>query len=303
MKKRYGLESIIGKKSKLRFPTCVFIKTRGVLNLTILSNIEEVAPPLSTTLTLHQCNSYDLIDSFNENTNDFEEGLPLSVTLLLPEAIYEINSPTTSCLFELLLDLYDIENLKTNKFIIFLLIINLALIKLDPNDIFLFDLTSTIRSIYGNLNSYNCKRIRKKKYISLSPMRKRYYNISNNVLSRSTERDLKFFRHSLVLEHRKIKKYHRKKLLTLVNNFTFSLDDWDDLYDFFPDFLIYKSQLVSFLYSQFSYLSTVHSLHPSNKSFHTLLKEHIISSIFDISNNSIINPYDQRIPFIHFKDY
>lgn len=78
MKKRYGLDSIIGRKSKLRFPNHLFILDQSYLN--------SFFQPLWLSLMLgknfiyHEENDpVDICDLFNEKTCDFEEGFPVAV--------------------------------------------------------------------------------------------------------------------------------------------------------------------------------------------------------------------------------
>jgi hypothetical protein len=51
MKKKYGLESIIGKKSKLRFPRLLYLNKVELLTFVLPANSAIAQPPLSTSIT------------------------------------------------------------------------------------------------------------------------------------------------------------------------------------------------------------------------------------------------------------
>jgi len=163
MKKKYGLDIIIGKKSKLRFPHHVFLPKIDSLNFIIPANDAIVEPPLSTALTIKKVDPFDFCDQFNEESYDYEEGLPLIVACIVSVGtiIFEIKSPTTFALFGIV---FDLEDTPTEKFRayqdeIIVASVNFSLITLSPiDDFFLSDILSNVKSIYGSLQSYNCRR-------------------------------------------------------------------------------------------------------------------------------------------------
>jgi len=168
MKKKYGLESIIGKKSKLRFPRLVYLPKVESLTFVLPANSAIAEPPLNTSITMKKGDPYEFCDQFNEQSYEYEEGFPLNVIIHLTtsEFLFEIKSPTVFTLFGIIFDLDEVETEKFRapKGEVFLSIFNFALIKLNPNeDFFMSDLISTARSIYGNLVSYNCRRKKKEK--------------------------------------------------------------------------------------------------------------------------------------------
>lgn len=81
MKKKYGLESIIGKKSRLRYPGHVFLPKNYTIYSVIPANDAIAEPPLSTTITMSKGDPLDFCDQFNEESYDFEEGFPLNVII------------------------------------------------------------------------------------------------------------------------------------------------------------------------------------------------------------------------------
>jgi hypothetical protein len=63
MKKKYGLESIIGKKSKLRFPRLLYLNKVELLTFVLPANSAIAQPPLSTSITFKKGEPFEFCDS------------------------------------------------------------------------------------------------------------------------------------------------------------------------------------------------------------------------------------------------
>jgi ribosomal protein L11 len=239
MKKKYGLESIIGKKSKLRFPRHAFIPKVDTLNFILPANAAIAEPPLSTAITMKKGDPFDFCDQFNEESYDFEEGLPLNVIVYLSitELLFEIKSPTIFSLFSIIFDLedFDTEKFRATKDNIFLSIFNFALIKLNPEeDFFISELLSQVRSIYGNLLSYNCRRKFKRRSPDILPQnRLQRFLINKKPLNHVSQlRSLNAINHFFYKTSKFLKHNQVLQQINQIDELYDLLDDWDDAYDY-----------------------------------------------------------------------
>lgn len=263
MKKRYGLDSIIGKRSKLRFPHHIFVPTVDTLNFILPANLAISEPPLSTALTMKKGDPLEFCDQFNESSYSFEEGFPLNVIIYLSvsELLFEVKSPTTFSLFGIIYNLedYSIEEFRASKTNVFLSNFNFALAKLSPEeDFFISDIIGNLRSIYGSLMSYNCKRpFPKRPKLKLTNIRKRKYLVNNSLLPTNSKRNL----YRIIRAARKAKKISYKEQIEIIIDQIYEsfygTDLWDDLIDLYledPEFVLYYD-LYEILLSSFKFRS------------------------------------------------
>jgi ribosomal protein L11 len=113
MKKKYGLESIIGKKSKLRFPRLLYLNKVELLTFVLPANSAIAQPPLSTSITFKKGEPFEFCDQFNEASWDqgYEEGLPINVIIYISSLnlLFEIQPPTVYSLFGIIFDFEEIN--------------------------------------------------------------------------------------------------------------------------------------------------------------------------------------------------
>jgi len=80
MKKRYGLESIIGKHSTLRFPRLVSIEEVATINSILPANMEEIESSFNTALAMKNANPEEVHDQFNAISCEYDEEFPIRVS-------------------------------------------------------------------------------------------------------------------------------------------------------------------------------------------------------------------------------
>lgn len=241
MKKKYGLDSIIGRKSKLRFPHHVYVPKADTLNFTIQANNVTPEPPLSTAVTIRKGDCFQLCDELNEATASFEQNFPLIVSLYISngEILFEIKNPSV---FNLITLAHNLENkntpkMRVNSIYCLLACVNFSLIALNPStDFFISDLVSKVKSIYTNIFSYNAKRryLRlPRKYTSSIRLRKdlvakRPYHQGKKVKRKFIQKFIRKARRKL-----RIKRIRRKT--ALIYRIMDLEDAWDDIYDFYHE--------------------------------------------------------------------
>jgi ribosomal protein L11 len=241
MKKKYSLESIIGKKSKLRFPRHLFQVSQEVITFVLPANSTLSEPPLSTAITMKKGDPLEFCDQFNDESYEYDEGFPLRVIIHLcgVDFVFEIQPPLTLSLFSMVFDLEDveIEKFRAPKKEILLSLFNFGLIKLNTDeDFFMSDVLSNVRSIYGSLRSYNCKRkkLRKSKVLKLQIRRKRFF-IDKRHIPYNHSRYLRRVKHFFVRNTKIAKRLHYAFQFKLIDAFYDLYEDWDELYDFYWD--------------------------------------------------------------------
>jgi ribosomal protein L11 len=291
MKKRYGLESIIGKKSALRFPRLVSNTKIDTISAILPANNAAAEPPFSTALTMKKGDSSDTCDQFNDLSYEYELDFPIRVDITIsgPTSNIEVKTPSIFSLINIVYDLEDtlIENFEASITDISLNHANFALVKLDTEeDFFMSELLTHIKSIYSNILSYNCRRkVDKSAYGLLLQSRKRRFLANKNTNHPSNQvynhcRNLHFFV--------KTKRFNKLDLLPLrfdhIETFYDILEDWDEFYDeYYKDqYLIYHDYLTAYsLLAQF-YLLLQNNHLERMKLAQTLYYKKAILSILDI---------------------
>jgi hypothetical protein len=195
MKKRYGLDNIIGKRSKLRYPSHISSPKTHLLYFIIPANDAISEPPLNTNITMRKGDPLEFCDQFNEESYDFEEGLPLNVIIYISpsEQLFDIKAPTVTSLLGIVFDLEDMPftDVDTSLKTLFIAAINFSLIHLNPmEDFFLSDLINKVPSLYGSLFSFNRKMLypRQSKRLIKTRRPKRYLNNSSHILRKRNKR-------------------------------------------------------------------------------------------------------------------
>jgi large subunit ribosomal protein L11 len=98
MKRLFRIESIIGKKRKVRK------STRTILVRVVLpSGLAKKEPPLGPTLGQYGVKAEEFADKFNKDTKVLEEGVMIPVVILIAPSktfTYETRSPTVSYLLD-----------------------------------------------------------------------------------------------------------------------------------------------------------------------------------------------------------
>jgi hypothetical protein len=234
MKRRYGLESIIGKKSKLRFPRHVFIPKVDLLRFTLPANSAVAEPPLSTAITMKKGDPYDFCDLFNEETYEFEDGTPVNCVYLISIAVslLEIRTPPVFSLFGIVHDLdeiEDVEKFRGKSSDILLTFSNLGLIKLDSDKSYFFsDYLSIFRTIYSSMLSYNCRRKCFRVPKSLIPKsRLRKYLLSRGSYTVTQNRHLRRLKHLIFKIAKRDFKRRRSHTLKLLDVSLEHMDFWE----------------------------------------------------------------------------
>ena len=282
MAKRYGLDSIIGKKSTIRFPRSVqHTKTDTICTILSANNVIS-EPPFSTAITMKKGDSLDICDQLNELSYEYESFLPIKADILLSNngSKIDFKTPTVFSLINIIFDLDDliIENMRSFIPNLCLTIVNISLAKIDTQDsIFLEELIRNSKIIYGNLSSYNCRRRKDKRVNSLknpNKLRKFAYLFSKKDNHR---RDLHFF-----LKNKKVQKVEKLPILfETIDTFYDLYDDWDDFYDeYYQDYylnfldqtLAYSKYFEDF-YSIFPHFNGKHFYYFN--SFNNLNKDHL----------------------------
>ena len=261
MKKRYGLDNIIGKRSKLRYPSHISSPKTHLLYFIIPANDAVSEPPLNTNITMRKGDPLEFCDQFNEESYDFEEGLPLNVIVYISpsEQLFDIKPPTATSLLGIVFDLEDMPftevdaSLKT----LFLAAINFSMIHLNPmEDFFLSDLINKVPSLYGSLFSFNRKLLYPKQSNHLLKTRrpKRYLTTSLHTLRKRNKR-----LHKLKKYIKMIEEYPDLHLfILLINKFYTSLEIvnvWQE-----EDHFIWTNENSNFIADVLEYLVIISSL-------------------------------------------
>jgi hypothetical protein len=236
MKRRYGLESIIGKNSTLRFPRLVSLEMPCTINSILPANTEEIESSFNTALTMKSADPEEAYDQFNDASCEYEDEFPIRVKVLVQGSVssIEILDPTVSSLFYIAFDLEDfpIEKFRASISDIIVTSVNFALIKLMPQGSYFFsDSLITLRTILNNIMSYNCARKRPKlsNILSLNIRLQRYLlNIKSHINKESYQRRLYHYCYKTL-------KSRKRKLLPIlfdrIEDFYDIFEDWDDAYD------------------------------------------------------------------------
>jgi ribosomal protein L11 len=290
MAKRYGLNSIIGKKSTLRFPRSVSHTKTDTICTIVAANKTLSEPPFSTAITMKKGDSLDICDQLNEISYEYEDNFPIKADIYLSNgnAKIDIKTPTTFSLINIIYELDDflVENLRASLPNISIIMANIALTKIDTQDaIFVEELIKTTKTIYGNLTSYNCRRRKDKRINALKKNRKiQLYKKLTNIVSKmdSHRRDLHYF-----LKTKKVLKREKLPLLfDKIDEFYDLYEDWDDFHDeYFQDNYLNNYEYISlYLYiSEIYFLKSI-SFKDNNKIPNILWYQNLISKFLDESN-------------------
>jgi hypothetical protein len=237
MKKRYGLESIIGKNSTLRFPRLVSLEMPSTINSILPANTEEIESSFNTALTMKSADPAEAYDQFNDVSCDYADEFPIRVKVVIqgPVSSIEILDPTIFSLFNIAFDLDDfpVEKFRASVFDIVLTSANFALIKLMPEDkYFISDLRINLRTILNSILSYNCgrKHFKLSNILALNIRLQRYLlNIKSHINKESYHKRLYHFCYKTL-------KHQKKELLPIlfdrIEYFYDVFEDWEDAYDF-----------------------------------------------------------------------
>jgi hypothetical protein len=237
MKRKYGLESIIGKTSSLRYPRLVFIEQIETINCILPANTEEIESSFNTALTMKSADPEEAYDQFNDVSCDYDDEFPIRVKVTIQGPIFFIDVLDPS-VFSLLNIAFDLEETHIEKFRasisdILVITTNFALIKYKPEDsYFVSDLIANLRTILCNIMSYNCGR----KSIKMSNITNLKFRLQRYLLNIKSH----FNRH---YHHKKLYHFCHKALnyqedepipmlIDRIDYFYDILDDWDDAYDF-----------------------------------------------------------------------
>jgi ribosomal protein L11 len=296
MKKRYGLDSIIGKKSKLRFPDHIgLIKTHS-LYFTLPANDAISEPPLSTAITMKKGDPLEFCDQFNEESYDFEEGLPLNVIIYVSVSslMFEIKPTSTHSLFGIAFGLDDVTNgkFRASKTNIFLCALNFGLIQLSPTeDFFMADWVSKVRSIYASLATYHSKRKYRKPTMKFFPKirLKRYllnFVPNHRIKFPQQYRLERYMKKNLKFSFKKLLPSRIQQIYTFYDTFELLEDLEDHFYedlklDIYTDLLdqaISSVYFIKSLYNLESYKTPVNYLYNLDTMSTNLLKEFLDNS-------------------------
>jgi ribosomal protein L11 len=236
MKKRYGLDSIVGKKSKLRFPRLIYIVTGETLNFLLPANNALSEPPFSTTLTMKKGDPLEVCDQFNDISSEYELGFPLKLTVTLSGTNIDVkvDSPTIFVLINIVFDITDylIEKFRASKQKVNLSIVNMAIIQIfSDEDYFLSDIIAHSKSIYGSFMSYNSGRKKEKgTKVLVNKLRSKRF-LKNIRMHINKQRYLYALKHFM----RKTLKYKQQQQMPLlfdqIDYFYDILEDFEEAYD------------------------------------------------------------------------
>jgi len=203
----------------------------------------------------------EFCDQFNEESYDFEEGLPLNVIIYISasEQLFEIKPPTVTSLLGIVFNLEDMPftEVDASLKILFLAALNFSLIHLNPNeDFFLSDLINKVPSLYGSLFSFNRKLLypKQSKHLIKTRRPKRYLNNSLFTVHKRTKRLHKLKNYIKIIEE-----YPDLHLLPfLINRFYTSLEIlnvWQE-----EDHLIWTNENSDFIAEVLDYFVIVSNL-------------------------------------------
>eukprot|EP00026_Physarum_polycephalum_P002956 Phypoly_transcript_02965.p2 GENE.Phypoly_transcript_02965~~Phypoly_transcript_02965.p2 ORF type:complete len:305 (+),score=-12.16 Phypoly_transcript_02965:77-991(+) len=266
MKKRYGLESIIGKNSSLRFPRLVSIEDITTINSILPANSEEIESSFNTALTMKNADPEEACDQFNNISCEYDDEFPIRVKVIIQGSISSIEVLDPS-IFSLICMAFDITESPIEKFRasisdILITLTNFAFIKNPPDEsYFVSDLVANTRTLLNNIMSYNCrrKRIKQSNILNIKPRLKPYLlNIKSHINKQYYHKRLYHFCYKAL-------KYQRKDLIPLlferIEYFYDVFEDWEDAYDFawFDQQLLFIDNLLelSLLAGKFTSLTNV----------------------------------------------
>jgi len=159
MKKRYGLITTIGKKTKIRFSKQIEKSKNEKLNMILPANKAEPTPSsiLSTTLIMKKQDPNDFCDNFNEQSNIYTTGTMLPVVFYLSAGnlIFEIGKPTLVSLTNLIFNTRKqiLEYKMPSRQQIIQTAINFAAIKIKTEALFANQILKFTRTFFGLLRS------------------------------------------------------------------------------------------------------------------------------------------------------
>jgi len=237
MKKRYGLESIIGKHSTLRFPRLVSIEEVATINSILPANMEEIESSFNTALAMKNANPEEVHDQFNAISCEYDEEFPIRVKVVVQGSLcsIEVLDPSVFSLIDIAFDLTDfpIEKFRASIPDILVATASFALIKNIPEEsYFLSDFIANTRTILNNIVSYNCKRKRHKQ-TNISKINLRFQNYLLNIKSHlNTQYYQKRLYHFCYKALKYRKRKHRRLLYERPDYFDDLFKDWEDAYDF-----------------------------------------------------------------------
>jgi hypothetical protein len=299
MAKRYGLDSIIGKKSTIRFPRSVLHAKTDTICTVVAANNVLSEPPFSTAITMKKGDALDICDSLNDISYEYENFFPVKANILLSHGIatIDLTTPTTFSLINIIYDLddYIIEILRASLPNISLILANIALAKIDTQDsIFVDELLNHGRTLYGNINSYNCKRRKDKRINALKNFDKMQSNKINYIKSNldSHRRDMHYF-----LKTKRVKKKERLPLLfDKIDDFYDLYEDWDEFHDeYYQDnFLNYYDNISVYLYLFELYILQTHAITAHNKIpaitwYQNIMPQYLRASEADVESSLILS--------------
>jgi len=159
LKKRYGLITTIGKKTKIRFSKQIEKTKNEKLNMILPANKAEPTPSsiLSTTLIMKKQDPNDFCDNFNEQSNIYTTGTMLPVVLYLSAGnlLFEIGKPTLISLTNLIFNTRKqiLEYKMPSRQEIIQTAINFAAIKIKTEALFTNQILKFTRTFFGLLRS------------------------------------------------------------------------------------------------------------------------------------------------------
>lgn len=287
MKKRYSLDSIIGKKSKIRMPRHVFMDKQEKISAILPANNAVSEPPFSTNVTMRKGDPIDLCDQVNDLSQGYNTDIPLRVCVSISttETTCDVFETPVFQLVNMTHDLEDrtIESLQASKNETLLSNANFAIIKSTPTEnLFTSDIISNTKSIYGSLLSYNCRRKKVKPSILNKPsMRFKNYINQRVIISSNKEKHLGNLKHFLFKAFNYEKKHRLPLLFERIDYFYDILEDWDEAYDhyFKNHSLTNIFDLLEYTLLALEYSYVLNNLKKNKKASQLLLQQKAILNI------------------------
>jgi len=162
MKRRYGLVTTIGRKTKVRFSNHIERIKSETLTFILPANNASPEGILNTTLIMKKQDPQEFCDLFNEDTSVYEKGLTLVVIMYISPIVFlfEIGSPTLFSLSCLTFDnrKQHFEYFKPVRSRLIYAAANFALMKYETSQ-YLYEkqIQSFIRMIQGSYKSYKIR--------------------------------------------------------------------------------------------------------------------------------------------------
>lgn len=237
MKRRYGLESIIGKHSRLRFPRLVSIVYPETVNCILPANTEEIEPSFNTALTMKNADPLEAYEQFNTISCDYDEEFPIRVKITIYGTVCFTNvlDPTVFSLLNITWDLDEdhIHKFRAYIYDILTTIANFTLIKNSPDEsYFVSDLVANVRTILANINSYNCRR----NLFKLTDIRNRGVRLQRYLLNIKSHFNTSYHHERLYHYCYKALKHRNNDLIPLtvehIDYFYDLFEDWEEAFDF-----------------------------------------------------------------------